>query len=624
MVAARRGSIEELDCRAEVALERARQRVAESNSETQADFYNHAPLSWWRAHWASRDVRREFIERFIRIRDKYDPSPNKLVPFKLNQIQQHLHQTSTRRNVILKARKGGVSRYWLASFFADAVVMSGQNVRIVLHDPDTAEEFWGDLQTMYESLPAHLRPKTRNYSQELIRFFDRIKGVLDSRLSIQTVQPKRENKGRGKAITHLHCSEVPFWPGDARKAFTSLLEAADTGIAVLESTAGGVEEFHRIYHQAKEGKAKWQRYFFEWWWKADYQVEGARIDFVGRLPYLLLPGERREDFQLDLDNPRTDDESQAWAARLHAAKLTKREKWVCWRVRNHLRQVGALLGDYTPWWSAHVAPYLAWRRQKIEEIGDETFAVEYPELDTECFALTGRPIVPARYLAVTCSPSEPVPGHEYAIGVDASLGLEGKDQSPIQVVDLFTGRQAHEQQENLPPDLLAFKVAELSDKYNAADIVPERNGPGLALINKLVELGYETRIYRQLSAEQRRAVEDGKLTFDEAMAKAQFGFQTTAENKGPLAIELERAIRTGDLGLSSQALLDQLRVCVWAENGKAWGARSGYHDDLVLALAIVWFAKRSEAGISRGFVGALPEFGSTEGDWTVTTSLRLN
>ena len=234
-------TVEALDQRAQVAIERARERVAAETSGTEED-YLHAPLSWWRARWTDRGIKRLFIQSFLKIRDKYDPSPNKLVPFKLNQIQQHLHQTSTRRNVILKARKGGVSRYWLASFFADAVVMSGQNVRIVLHDPDTAEEFWGDLQTMYESLPAHLRPKTRNYSQELIRFFDRIKGVLDSRLSIQTVQPKRENKGRGKAITHLHCSEVPFWPGDARKAFTSLLEAADTGIAVLESTAGGVEE----------------------------------------------------------------------------------------------------------------------------------------------------------------------------------------------------------------------------------------------------------------------------------------------------------------------------------------------------------------------------------------------
>lgn len=593
--------LELFEQRAERAAEKLRQKISPRTSHA-PDGWQTAPLSWWRERWSDAEIRRLFIESFLMVRNKF--AGNELVPFRLNEIQRELHCSNARKRAVLKGRKGGVSRYYLARYFADAVVMSGTVVRVVPHDPDTADEFWQALQTFYENLPRHVKPATRYYSQDLIEFFDPVKGTTDSRITTQTVQPGSEDKGRGQAITRLHLTEVPFYQGDQAKALLALLEAAAEGEIVAESTAGGVEGFHGLYTQGKAYKGGWRSQFFEWWWKRDYQVEGARIAMVDAVSVLAMPGEKVASFD---------------AERLLAAQVTPREKWVCWKIRNHLRRMGALEFGYAPWWSAHVAPYLAWRRQKIEAIGADNFAVEYPENDVDCFALTGRPLVNERYLKVTCSASEPIAGHWYTLTVDASLGLANGDPAAIQIVDDFSGRQVFAEENHLPPDLLASRVGELSDKYNGALIVPERNGPGIALINELITLGYETRIYRELSAEQRRNIESGKTTLEQEQERAQWGFQTTNANKGPMGLELERAIRSGDLGLSHPETVAQLRLCVWNDNGKGWAARSGYHDDLSVALAINCFVRRVAMGSGGGFVGVPMEFGSV-GLGDVTTS----
>src|SRR6266446_8888995 len=142
------------------------------------------------------------------------------------------------------------------------------------------------------------------------------------------------------------------------------------------------------------------------------------------------------------------------------------------------------------------------RRSKVDELpsGEHQFLVEYPENDRDCFEQTGRPVVSAQYLKVTCLSTGAVDGHEYAIGCDTSLGLESGDPSAIEIIDIQTGRQVHDETLKQQPDLLAYRLAELSDEYNGALIVVERNNSGIATLRKLLELGYEHRVYRHLDA----------------------------------------------------------------------------------------------------------------------------
>jgi hypothetical protein len=295
--------------------------------------------------------------------------------------------------------------------------------------------------------------------------------------------------------------------------------------------------------------------------------------------------------------------------RFDNARLTKRERGVARKIVRHLRSRN-YVEPRAKWYCDEVAAYLGWRRSKIDELpsGERQFLVEYPENDRDCFEQTGRPVVSAQFLKVTCAAAGPAEGHEYAIGCDTSLGLDSGDPSAIEIIDIQTGRQVYEETLKQQPDLLAYRLAELSELYNQALIVVERNNSGIATIRKLLELGYEQQVYRHLDVRLKRAIEDGRLSVDEAFMQAQFGFPTTHESKPLAAIEFEEGLRRGWLGLSSQACCDEAKTVVWFDNG-SFGALPGYHDDRFMALAIVWYVTRTAMGSFTGFVGAMPETG---------------
>lgn len=567
--------------RAKEASERARARLSAQTGNTDDVDITRVPLSWWRERWSDKAIRRSFIENFIYVRDAFDE--NKLVPMKFNDFQADLHEKVIGRDAIVKFRRGGSSSYWKAVYFADAIVIEGCNVRVVPQDPDTEEGFRADLKTMYENLPDHLRPGIRQWTDRLIWFTN------DSRIVTATVQPGHEQKGRGQTITRLFLTEVPFWRGNQRKAATALIEATAGGQVAVESTPFGIEWFHSIYQDGKTGKGGWTSHFYHWWWKRDYQIEGATIIKIDSKYFLINPLHPEPE--------------------KHRAAISRDELKICARILVHLLKLGYVPAR-TKWHSPQIAAYLAWRRAKIEELpgGAQQFQVEYPENDQDCFEQTGRPVVKAEYLKVTCEPGEAVEGREYAIGCDTSLGLESGDPAAIEIIEVHTGRQVYEETLKRQPDLLADRLAELSDLYNGALLVVERNGPGIATVRKLLELGYDERVYRHIDARLRRSIEDGRLTMDEAMEQAQHGFPTSTETKPLMALELERGLRTGALGLSSQEFCDEAKTVVWFDNG-SYGALAGYHDDRFMALAIVWLVVRTTMGMFTGFVGAMPEAG---------------
>lgn len=577
--------------RARAITERTREKLGTRQAKNDVALADR-PLAWWRERWDDAH-RLLFIETHIKIRDPRRKS--KLVPFKLNAMQRDLLGNRTGKDVCLKMRRGGMSTLWLAVFFADAVVQSGQAVRIVPHTPKAEAKLFSDLKVMYRELPDNVKPSTRYFSKELIHFDDPVKGTVDSTINTQTVQPGFEETGRAEGFTHLHLTEVPFWRGDPVTAATALMDAAEYGQIVMESTAKGVEFFHKTYHQGKKREGGWRSHFYPWYWRSDLRKPGAVFKVIqageGEAVALL-------DRQ-DIGKPQLDDR----------LTLTPRERAIAILIFRHLRQQGETTGYGHDWQCDNeVAEYLAWRRSKIQERGERKFLTEFPENDRECFEQTGRPVIGAQWLKVTCSPREPEEGHEYLVSADCSLGLADGDPAAIQVIDLFSGRQCFEEEIWLSPDLLGDKLAELSDKYNGAAIVVERNGPGIATILKLQGLGYETRLYKHLDAPLRRQVQDGSLSIDEAKEKAQYGFPTNAENKALMGLKLEEAIRCGYLGLSSEQFCEQAKTVVWKDD-KSWAAQSGYHDDLVMALAIGNFVMRYEADMLPAFVGVMPETG---------------
>lgn len=581
---AKRNDDEALVARFESATNGLRTQVARAVSVTDPSYENYAPLSYWRERWSDRKVQQRFIEKFLKVRDAFDE--NKLVPFVLTDLQRELHLKAGSKVAVAKGRGAMSTRYWLALKFAKAVVMSGTRLRIIPQDPDTEDELFDTIKTFYENLPDQLRPATKYNSKELLHFHDAEKGVTDSTITTLSIPPGHEAKGRGQSMTDLIISELPHWRCDQKKAVRSLLQSLRGNWVVTESTAQGLEEHYAIYQQGKRGEAGWQSFFFGWWWTRSYRLEGATFGLTS------------DGTGVTLD----------YVDKSIAGALTARELGIAKVIFRHLRKFRYVEKGST-WLDAQVAEFIAWRRHKIAEIGERMFSVEYPENDRDCFEQSGRPLVAAEYLKVTCrAATEPVEGRSYAIGVDTSLGLANGDPYAIQVVDLTTGRQVFEEIGKLQPDVLAYRVSELCDLWNGATLVIERNNSGIATINKLLELGYEDYLYKYIDAKTQRQIEDNKKDFYEAVSDAQWGFPTTTETKPQLGIALEKALRTGELGLSSEAFCEECKTVAWKDD-KTWAAQGDGHDDRVIALALIAFAFFNEAGMRRGFIGVLPESG---------------
>lgn len=581
--------------RAHAATQRARQRL-DGEAPSRDVEISRVPLSWWRERWHDKAIRRLFIENFIYVRDGFNK--NKLVLLKFNGMQDDLWEKLTGKDVVLKMRKGGSSTLFLAIKFANAVVLSGRNVRIFAHNPKTEAKFRRDVRTMYRNLPAHLKPRTEQFTPEVIEFQDAKKGTVDSFVTTTGVQPGFEHNARGDTITDTMITEVPFMRGDARKAATAIIEAcaSDADITV-ESTAGGIEYFHSLYQDGKHGKGGWTSHFYEWWWRRSCRVEGAQLTQTIDGYWILL---KQRD-------PRAELKSLINDLLDGKAVVTSAERKIAARILLFL-----LRRDYVPkgtkWHAPEVAEYLAWRRAKIDEIGEQTFLVEYPENDKDCFEQTGRPVVRAEFLKVTCDPSEPIEGRQYLVAVDTSAGTERGNPAAIEVLDILSGAQVYEEKLKLAPDLLAYHVANICDRYNHAFIVPERNNTGYATTRKLVELGYEDVLYKHIDAPTRRALDAGKISFEEALEKSQHGFPTDGINKPLAGLALEEALRTRELGLSSKEFCDQALTVVWKDDG-SFSALPGYEDDLFMAMAIGWFVARTLMGNYTGFIGAMPETG---------------
>lgn len=602
-------SDEQLKARMSAAVDHA----ADSLNDAFGGFDIHlAPLKWWRENWADKKVQKLFIENFIFIRSKHND--NEVIPFRFNDVQNDYHFRRTRRNVVLKSRQQGVSTYELALKFAKAILFSGRNIRLVPHDPDAEEEFFSRLNVMYDHLPSRLKPATKYRSKEKFEFHDLSKGVSNSIITSLNPRSGQESKLRSQTLTDAHLTEIPFWAGTQEKFFTALMAAAEKGDITLESTAEGKEKFYFYYEQGKKRRGGWTSFFYEWWWLTTNKLSGYRFAKCNDA-FVLLSDEQSI---LDVWNPyaQTEEDRIENNRRFAEAKVTEDEIKVCEKILAHLKKL-KYAGRDASWHCFEVAEYLAWRRLKIDELGGEDrkrglklFLVEHPENDKDCFDSSARTIISPLYLKVTCEAQDPVENHDYLIGCDTSLGTDDGDSSAIEVIDLWTGRQAYSEELKMSPDLLAYRLMEISDRYNYAVIGVERNNTGIATLKKLGEICEAERIFKELTAAQKRAVEDGRKSYDEAMDEAEFGLYTSTANKALYAVFLEQAIRTGELGLSNQEWCEQAEKVIWLNAQKTqWGAMPGFHDDRVLALAIANYIRMTSYGQFASGIEILPQVG---------------
>lgn len=165
----------------------------------------------------------------------------------------------------------------------------------------------------------------------------------------------------------------------------------------------------------------------------------------------------------------------------------------------------------------------------------------------------------------------------YILSADVSRG-DAKDFSTFHIINTDTSEVVVEYRGKIPPDRFAELIYEWGMKYSKALVCPENNSYGYATILKLQELKYPRLYYRKKGTP---AIGEYIPPSDAGSA----GFNTNSKSRGMILGKLEEVLRNKVIKCYSSRLYEELKTFAWGSSGKLQ-ARKGFHDDLVMALAI--------------------------------------
>lgn len=460
------------------------------------------------------------IESLLQIADKEGED----VPFILNNQQARVDSSLTGRDVIPKARQMGISSYFLARYTIRCLAVRNTRAVVISHDKESTQRMLNKVHYFLSNIRG---PKAviKNASKNELTF-----PKTNSMFYIGTAGARKF--GRGDTITNLHCSEVAFWEG-AKNLITGLFQAVPrSGEIALESTGNGVGNYyHKLCTRAAEGKGKYRLHFLNWLTFPEYNVQVS------------------------------DEEAQHILATLDP----ELEEDVL--VRKFRLTPGQIL----------------FRREKLEELDYDlhAFKQEYPITLDECFQSTGHSLfsrvnyVPTnewtridQYLYVMIEDYKHRRSR-YALGVDVGGGVR-KDRSVIEIIDLFKWEQVGEWiADNIPPDVLAERIAEIGKYYNDAFVTVESNNYGATTLLALKKIYPHYLLY------------GSKEDSDNIIY---YGYRTSSKSK-PIMIGNMRHELANDFIIHSPLLRNELSTFAEQDNGKL-EAEEGCFDDRVMGLGV--------------------------------------
>jgi hypothetical protein len=356
---------------------------------------------------------------------------------------------------------------------------------------------------------------------------------------------------RGDTLQRVHGSEVSRWFAKRRDQVTgqeellaAITEATSHGEIVLETTPFGMDLFHGLYSEAKQGRGPWSALFLRWFDDPDNILGPGQFD------------------DCEVKETLTDEEAELIAR--HGVTRAQ----------------------------------IAWRRMKMADAAiRRLFPQEYPEDDTTCFMRAEGSFFDADDLKILMDATpeyscvnmaggymiewdKPRSGRQYVAGGDTSEGLSGGDFGGIGIVDMITGAQVAALHGRFRPDELARRAVEMCRRYNNALLAWERNNHGHAVIQKSVDLGYGHWLYEG---------EDGRP-----------GWSTTGVTRPIMlntAYEMVRAAAEAvKIGLApiirDRDFIGECFTFSVQSRGKV-EASAGKHDDTVTKWSIAWQVRQT-------------------------------
>ncbi len=175
------------------------------------------------------------------------------------------------------------------------------------------------------------------------------------------------------------------------------------------------------------------------------------------------------------------------------------------------------------------------------------------------------------------------PAHNYLAVADVSRG-DGADYSTLHILKLETLEVVGEYQGKPTPDMYANFLNQVGREFGNAMLVVENNNIGYTVLDKLIGYGYPNLYYSIKSTHE--YVEQHQA---EVGNSAVAGFTTSMKTRPLIVAKLEEFIRNKLITIYSSRTIGEMKTFVW-KNGKPQAMR-GYHDDLVMALAIACWVR---------------------------------
>lgn len=202
----------------------------------------------------------------------------------------------------------------------------------------------------------------------------------------------------------------------------------------------------------------------------------------------------------------------------------------------------------------------------------------------------------------------PTDGREYVAGADVAEGKKRDrsaaerrgqigygdsrpDYSSITVIEMETGQHVASWHGYLPPDQFATTLAAVGYLYNTALLVPEINGPGLAVITRLSETIRYPNIYRSRIFN----------VLDQDPLNPSLGFRTDMHSRKILMLRVHEALNSDRLFTRDRRTISELRTMEFDDSGVERG-RGKNKDDCVFSLALALQGRYDAIGGSQPIV----------------------
>jgi len=458
--------------------------------------------------------------------------------------------------LVLKGRQQGFTTLITAYQLASTILNKNfQGFTVADESSNTEAIFQNKAKYPYEQLPDVVKP-TEKFNNKRQLLFEK----LNSSWQVDTATA---NMGRSRTVNFFHGSECAFWRDGIALIQAGIGEAFTKNcVKIYESTANGFNEFKTMWDSKAHINC-----FYEWWRTPEYRLN--------------IPITEKKEFLSNLK------ESKEW--------IFDRLRWLKNTKKLDLKQLY--------WYYKKYSGY----------IDKELIKQEYPCTPEEAFLSSGKCVFDKeaiiRRIAELKEPLKQgyfsykydglkitdikwqddingaikiykLPKKDYPYVLSGDTAGEGSDFFTGQVIDNTNGEQVAVYKEKTDEVEYTRQMYCLGMYYNEALMGIETN------FSTYPQLELERLEYKNFYV---RKVED---TIKDKLKKS-FGFKTTSLTRPIILGELKRILKEHLDMINDEDTLEELLVFIKNDKGRE-EAQVGYHDDLVMALAIVYYIREQQ------------------------------